>query len=316
MATQAAAGLESEYRAMREACALVEPDGGGLLLVTGADVVEFLQGQVTNDVAALGPGQGCYALLLNPKGRILADMRILMLKAEELLLHSDRDEVLRKNLDMYRIGRQVEIEPAGKAVLHLIGPAAAEVAAISPPPTEHSFVEGEVDGVPVLAVRTALGIDLVYPVDRVNVLDVLRQRSTESGSREAADIVRIESGRPRYGVDMTADNLPGELGLEERAVSFTKGCYVGQEPVARMHHRGHPNRHLRGLKLSRPGPSGEELERDGKQVGAVTSTCVSPALGPIALALVRREVEPGESVELGADSSVATVVELPFDLDG
>ncbi len=316
MATQAPAGLESQYRALRESCALVEPGGEGALLVTGPDAVEFLQGQVTNDVAALEPGHGCYALLLNPKGRILADMRILMLDNEELLLHSEQDELLRKSLDMYRIGRQVEIAPTGSTSLHLIGPAAAEVAGSAPPAGEHSFVEGELDGVRVLVVRTWIGVDVVYPADRPNVLDTLRQRSTETATREAAEIVRIEGGRPRYGVDMTADNLPGEVGLEDRAVSFTKGCYVGQEPVARMHHRGHPNRHLRGLKLAEPERSGQELRRDGKQVGAIRSTCVSPALGPIALALVRREVEPGDTVQLSDGSSAATVVALPFELDG
>lgn len=284
--------------------------------MTGPDAVEFLQGQVTNDVAALEPGHGCYALLLNPKGRILADMRILMLGKEELLLDSEQDELLRKNLDMYRIGRQVEVAPAGSTSLYLIGPGAAEVAGSAPPAAEHSFVEAEVDGAPVLVVRTWIGVDVVYPADRANVLDTLRQRATETASREAAEIVRIEGGRPRYGVDMTADNLPGELGLEERAVSFTKGCYVGQEPVARMHHRGHPNRHLRGLKLAETERSGQELQRDGKQIGTITSTCVSPALGPIALALVRREVEPGETVQLSNGSSTATVVALPFELDG
>ena len=316
MATQAPAGLGSQYRALRESCALVVPDGGNLLLVTGPDAVEFIQGQVTNDVAALEPGQGCYALLLNPKGRMLAEMRILMVSPEELLLHSEQDQLLRQKLDMYRIGRQVEIEPADRTIVNLIGPAAAEVAGSAPPAAEHSFVDAELDGVPVLAVRAWAGVDVVYPADRGNVLDVLRQGSAETASHDAAEIVRIESGRPRYGIDMTDDNLPGELGLEERAVSFTKGCYVGQEPVARMHHRGHPNRHLRGLRLAEPERSGQELQRDGKQVGVITSTCVSPALGPIALALVRREVEPGETVQLSDGNSTATVVELPFELDG
>ena len=115
---------------------------------------------------------------------------------------------------------------------------------------------------------------------------------------------------------MSADNLPGEVGLEQRAISFTKGCYVGQEPVARMHHRGHPNRHLRGLRLSVPAPPGATLEAGGKQVGAITSACVSPALGPIALALVRREVEPGAVIEVSSSNAAATVLELPFEHDG
>jgi folate-binding protein YgfZ len=130
---------------------------------------------------------------------------------------------------------------------------------------------------------------------------------------QAAEIVRIESGRPRHGTDMTADNLPGEIGIEERAVSFTKGCYVGQEPVARMHYRGHPNRRLRGLRLSQQAAPGESLFKEEKEVGRVTSACVSPALGPIALAILRREVEPGGEVRVGDTGAVARVVELPFD---
>jgi folate-binding protein YgfZ len=316
MATQAPPQLESQYRAIRNGCALLQPGRGATLLVTGPDAIDFLQGQVTNDVAALEPGRGCYALLLNPKGRILADMRILMLDAERLLIHSEQDDVLRKNLTMYTIGRQVEVEPARKSIINLLGPGSDAATGLSPPIDEHSFMDAEIDGVPVHAVRTRLGIDLVHPEDNSHVLEVMRERSTEIASEEAAEVVRIESGLPRYGMDMTADNLPGELGLDERAVSFTKGCYVGQEPVARMHHRGHPNRHLRGLKLSGPASRGQELLREGKQMGVVTSTCVSPSIGHIALALVRREVEPGESVELSAGNFAGTVVELPFELDG
>jgi tRNA-modifying protein YgfZ len=120
---------------------------------------------------------------------------------------------------------------------------------------------------------------------------------------------------PRYGNDMTADNLPGELGLETRAVSFTKGCYVGQEPVARMHYKGHPNRHLRGIELPEPAAAGAPLYLGDKEVGAITSSCVSPLRGPIALALVRREVEPGAELDVGDGRLRSRVVELPFERD-
>ena len=140
------------------------------------------------------------------------------------------------------------------------------------------------------AVKTALGVEEV--------------------PHEVAEVLRVEAGRPRLGLDMTGETIPEEAGLNERAVSFTKGCYVGQETVARLHYRGKPNRHLRGLRLSEP------AERDGpillgeKEVGRVGSTTVSPTLGPIALALVRREAEPGDTVSVcGAP---AELVELPF----
>jgi tRNA-modifying protein YgfZ len=128
----------------------------------------------------------------------------------------------------------------------------------------------------------------------------------------AAEIVRVESGRPRYGIDVDDTTIPQEAGLNSRAVSFTKGCYVGQEPVARMHYKGHPNRHLRGLRLSASTETGVQVVAGGKEVGRVTSTALSPALGPIALALIRREVAPGADVSIGSDGLSATVVELPF----
>ena len=129
-------------------------------------------------------------------------------------------------------------------------------------------------------------------------------------SEEAAEGVRIESGRPRLGVDMGSNTIPQEAGLNDRAVSFTKGCYVGQETVARLHYRGKPNRHLRGLELSEPVEHGAPIMLGEKEVGTVGSACVSPRLGPIALALVRREAAPGDSVVVGGVP--ATVVELPF----
>jgi tRNA-modifying protein YgfZ len=316
MTTQATADLESQYRAMREGVALVDP-GRATLRVSGADSVDFLQGQVTNDVEGLEPGLGCYALLLNPKGRILADMRVLMLDPDELLLDSEQHETLRSTLSMYTIGRDARVADAEMSVRSLLGPSAASALGLEPPEAEHSHVQGRLGGVDVLAVRTDAGVDLLFPTaDAGSVEALLAEKASQRGLEEAAEIVRIESGRPRYGIDMTADNLPGEVGLEQRAISFTKGCYVGQEPVARMHHRGHPNRHLRGLRLSAPAEPGAPLQAEGKQVGAITSACVSPALGPIALAIVRREVEPGAVVEVSSSNAAATVLALPFDRHG
>jgi tRNA-modifying protein YgfZ len=316
MATQATADLEPQYRAMREGVVLVD-GAGAVLRVTGADAVDFLQGQITNDVAALEPGRGCYALLLNPKGRILADMRVLMLGREELLLDSEQADKLKPTLSMYTIGRDAQVGDAEMAVRSLLGPDAASALGLDPPADEHASVRGRLAEADAIAVRTAAGIDVLFPSSQAAAVDeLLAERVSQRATAELAEIARIESGRPRYGVDMGEQNLPGELGLEQRAVSFTKGCYVGQEPVARMYHRGHPNRHLRGLRLPAPVSPGTELSRDGKQVGQVTSACVSPDLGPIALALVRREVEPGAVVEVSPGDAPATVSELPFERDG
>jgi folate-binding protein YgfZ len=130
-------------------------------------------------------------------------------------------------------------------------------------------------------------------------------------AEEVVECLRIESGRPRLGFDMDAETIPQEAGINERAVDFEKGCYVGQETVARLHYRGKPNRHLRGLLLSDPVERGTEILLGEKVVGRVGSTCVSPRLGPIALALVRREAAPGDTVAVGG--AEARVAELPFE---
>ena len=133
-------------------------------------------------------------------------------------------------------------------------------------------------------------------------------------SEQAAECLRIEHGRPRYGIDLDDSVIPQEAGLNDRAVSFTKGCYVGQETVARLFYKGKPNRHLRGLRLSRQAVCGEKLLLGDRAVGSVASTVVSPRLGPIALALVRREAEPGAVVSVGEDATSGEIVELPFPL--
>ncbi|MGZ5337520.1 MAG: CAF17-like 4Fe-4S cluster assembly/insertion protein YgfZ, partial [Solirubrobacterales bacterium] len=131
-------------------------------------------------------------------------------------------------------------------------------------------------------------------------------------SEEAAEILRVESGRPRFGNEMTQATMPAEAGIEGRAVDFEKGCYIGQEPVARLHYKGRPNRSLRGLRMSAPAPPGAVLRLGEKEVGAIGTACVSPALGPIALAVVRREAEQGDSLTVGEDVAAAEIVELPF----
>jgi folate-binding protein YgfZ len=111
---------------------------------------------------------------------------------------------------------------------------------------------------------------------------------------------------------MSAATMPAEAGIVDAAVSFTKGCYIGQEPVARLHHRGRPNRHLRGLRLDGRAEAGDLLRLGDREVGRVGSFCVSPAHGPIALAIVRREAEPGTELAVGEDGVTAQVVDLPF----
>ena len=127
----------------------------------------------------------------------------------------------------------------------------------------------------------------------------LRAAGVADVSADAAEIVRVESRRPRFGREMTTETIPQEAGINERAVSFTKGCYIGQETVARLHYKGKPNRHLRGLRSSRVLEAGAEVRAGEKVVGRVGTAVLSPALGPVALAIVRREAEPGAEVSVG-----------------
>ena len=161
------------------------------------------------------------------------------------------------------------------------------------------------------AIRTDLGIDLLC--DAADVDGLRAALGVAAVSEAVAECLRVESGRPRYGVDLDDTVIPQEAGLNERAVSFTKGCYVGQETVARLHYRGKPNRHLRGLRLSSDAvATGDELVYDGRTVGRLGSVAVSPRFGAIALALVRREAPVGSVVVVGDGAAQGEVVELPF----
>ncbi|HET8639976.1 MAG TPA: glycine cleavage T C-terminal barrel domain-containing protein [Solirubrobacterales bacterium] len=307
--------LDAQYRQLREECGLLERGERGRLLVKGADAAEFLQGQLTNEIEALEPGQGCYAALLDRKGHLQADMRVLRLAADELWIDTEPEglETTRRHLQMYKIGREVEVEDAGEmAILSLLGPRSAEVAAV-PAPAELSFVEAKVAGVGCIAAGTNGGIDLIADAAEA---DRLREALLEAGAApvglEAVEILRVEAGVPRFGAEMSSETMPAEAGIVERAVSFTKGCYIGQEPVARLHYKGRPNRHLRGLALSAPAESGAPLRLGEREVGRIGTACVSPVHGPIALAVVRREAEQGAELSVGVDGVTAQVADLPF----
>jgi folate-binding protein YgfZ len=291
----------SDYELVTEGVGMVDRSDRAKFFVRGSEAAAFLQGQVSNDVEALGPGSGCYATVLTHKGKLRTDLRIL--RGEDwfwLDTEAIGHAVLAHMLRTYTVGREVQFEDVteSRALLSLVGPAARERLDAAPPAAENSFAEGEHG----IYVATLLGVDVICaPGTELGVAPV---------AEEAAECMRIEAGRPRLGYDMDSDTMPEEAGINERAVSFTKGCYVGQETVARLHYRGKPNRHLRGLRLSEPAERGTDILLGDKAVGRVASTCVSPRLGPIALALVRREAEPGATVQVGG--APAEVVELPF----
>jgi folate-binding protein YgfZ len=305
----------AEYRALTEAVGLVDRSERGKLAVTGAEAKDFLHGQVTNDVEALQPGEGCYAAFLTHKGKMLGDLRILHL-GDELFLDTERVALqeLFNMIRRYKLGRDVELHKrtVERGLLSLIGPGAREAVGDYPlGPREHDNAPAEIGGVPVRLVTTADGIDVICDAERTAEVKAALGGVPEV-SEAAAEIVRVEAGRPRYGIDLDDSVIPQEAGLNERAVSFTKGCYVGQETVARLFYRGKPNRHLRGLRLSVPAATGEPVRLGEREVGRLGSFVVSPALGPIALALVRREAAPGDTVAVGDGGVSATIVELPF----
>lgn len=316
MSDSATAELDAQYRQLREECGLLDRSTRGTLLVRGPEAAEYLQGQLTNDVEGLAPGDGCYAALLDRKGHMQADMRVLRLAPEEIWIDTEPEavEAARRHLEMYKIGREVDIDDvtAERSILSLIGPRSAEIGGGAVLP-ENICEPATPNGVDCLRVGTALGLDLICgAADAVAMREALSAAGAVEVGPEAAEIVRIEAGTPRFGAEMSSETMPAEAGIVERAVSFDKGCYIGQEPVARLHYKGRPNRHLRGLELSGPAQPGAPLRLGEKEVGRVGSACLSPARGPIALAIVRREAEPGVELLVGEDGVTARVIDLPF----
>ena len=204
------------------------------------------------------------------------------------------------------------VATAERAILSVVGPGAAGVALSGPLTPEHAHTEVELGGAAWLAVATDAGVDLIGPSDAAAAAgEALRDAGAEPVTEAAAEVLRVESGRPRFGREMTTATIPEEGGINERAVSFTKGCYIGQETVARLHYRGKPNRRLRGLRLSEPVEAGAPVRLGERELGLVGTAAISPSRGPIALAILRREAEPGARVEVG-ERATAEVVELPF----
>ena len=309
------APASSDYRTATEACGLRDRSERGKLALTGREAKSFLQGQVTNDVEGLSPGEGCYAAFLTPKGKMLGDLRILD-AGDEILLDTER-VALQELFNMIRrfsIGFDVELHKRTleSGLLSLLGPESEAVAGaggLGEP--EHSNSAVTVGGIEARAIRTDLGIDLLC--DAADVDGLRAALGVAAVSEAVAECLRVERGRPRFGVDLDDTVIPQEAGLNERAVSFTKGCYVGQETVARLHYRGKPNRYLRGLRLGAGAAvTGEELTFGGRAVGRLGSVAVSPRFGPIALALVRREAPVGSVVAVGDGAAQGEVVELPF----
>jgi len=318
-----------EHLAVRSAAGLFDFSFRAKFALTGKDGSKFLHRIVSNDIKSLGDGQGTYAALLNPQGQILADLRVYVAQ-DRLLVDTDADlhakamGILRR----YIIGDQVQIEPLETRSLAFEGPQAAGLLEKTlhvdlPPMKEYQHFATNYAGFPVRVVRMSNAGEEGYEV-WVSAKGMLGLWGAACGQApsygmlpcgtEALESLRIEAGIPRYGSELGEDTLPLEANLMN-ALSFNKGCYIGQEIVERARSRGAVNWKLAGVTIesAQPPNPGEKLTLDGKEVGEVTSSCVSPTLQKtIALAYVRKEhVAAGTSLQT-ASGAAAQVASLPF----
>jgi folate-binding protein YgfZ len=308
--------VAAEYDALHSRAAIFDRSHRGRVRVNGERAAEMVAGLVTNDVTALAPGQGCYAAALTAKGKIIADVRVFVEESSVLVDAPARAaEAWMAMVKKYVNPRLAPLtdEQTRLRDIGIFGPNArhivAAVTGVQPPALTallpYAHVTVEIDGARVLVASVpdlgVEGFELIVPAESY---DLLWQRAVAAGATpaglEAWEIARVEAGRPEWGLDIDESTIPQEANFDElHAISYTKGCYVGQETVARVHFRGHVNKHLRGIRAPgvEPPPRGATLhDAAGAEVGDVRSAVRSPMLGGIALAMIRREVEPGAAL--------------------
>jgi folate-binding protein YgfZ len=311
----ASRSVPAEYAAFEEGAALVDLSRKTILRLTGKDPLGMLDAVLTNDVPKSG-ARGVYALLLNPKGRIQADLRVLKSAGEVLIPTEPEGAAAAKELlDRYAPFSRVTVEDLSEAdepwgILGLYGPRAKELLD-GLELAEHESAGVKLDGADLLAAGVAVpvpGYDLLGPADALGTArKYLLARGAVPVSLDAYETARIDAGVPRFGADITPENFPAEAGVLERAVSFQKGCYPGQETVARMHYRGHPNRRLYRFELepnpAEPTEPGDEILQGEKEVigpvstvgvvGWISSVAPLPVGGRIlALGYLSRKADP------------------------
>lgn len=319
-----------QYRALNEGAALVDRSSRGRLRLTGADRRTYLQGLLTNDIVALAPGRGCYAAYLTAQGRMIADMRVFEI-GDRLVV--DLDGTLAASI-ADRWGQLIFSEDVDvtnitdvTAEFGIYGPGAPRViAALS------ELTEPEVAALPLYGNRHAdaglvvksddIGVDGFDIIVPVALKDEAVRRALEAGAipidPSLAEAMRIEAGRPLFLVDMDEDTIPLEAGIEDRAISLTKGCYVGQEVIIRVLHRGHGRvaRRLVRLALDQgaTAPSrGDVIVGGDKEIGHITSAAMSPSTNrPTALGYVHRDfASPGMSVQVRHAATVVPATVQP-----
>ena len=311
-----------EYSVARNATALFDLNDRTQIEITGNDRATFLHSFCTNDIKVLEPGQGCEAFITNVKGRVLAHVFVFAdQNALEIDATADMEDALISHLDRYIITEDVELHrkteqqgdlllsgPQATAALESLGVAAASLTPLSQ--TSGTLFE---TSVVVRRVDLLGSPGLLLSVPRAELVPVWTGL-TETGIRPAGsaalNALRIEAGTPMYGVDVSEENLAPEVGRNSQAISFTKGCYLGQEPIARIDSMGHVNRELRGLRLSAgpvPAAGAPVLSADdgNEEIGRITSAAISYADNlPVALAYLRRtHLAPGTEVLVQTESA-------------
>ncbi len=311
----------AEHRAARASAGLVDASARLVLRATGSDRVEFLQGLTTNHIKAMKPGEGTYNVILTPKGRIVGELIVYAL-ADHLLLDIPTEcaKAVQDTLDHYHFSEEVEFTDvsARRAVLGLHGPKAASLleevstVAVSDLPDYH-LRRGNLGGVDVMVARVNRagedGFEIHAPAESAEAAwGALAEAGAAPVGQEAVETLRIEAGIPRFGADLDERVIPWEAGIGH-AIHLNKGCYVGQEVVARMEYLGKVSRRLVALRLEGTTvPAEEAAVRDGEDdVGRVTSACVGPTVGqPVALAYVKRD-RAAEGTALGVEAEEGTV---------
>jgi folate-binding protein YgfZ len=329
--------LQDDYRAIVEGAAITAVTPRGRIAVSGRDRASYLQGLLTNDIQALQPHTGCYAAWLTPQGRMTTDMHVFE-SGDMILLDvpaAQTADVVQR-LDMFIFTEDVQVANLSEALsgIGVHGPEAArvvqQVVGVGSLADWAQFHNQRVirDGTPIVVARLdQLGVPgftiYVEGARAAELVGDLERAGAVHVDQAAVTAARVEAGYPLFGVDMDEEIIPLEAGIDDRAISFTKGCYVGQEVVIRILHRGHGRvvRRLVGLRFDAgalPAPLGR-LHAAGRDIGFITSSAVSPRLGPIGLGYVHRDfVEPGSRVEADSEGvrTGATVSALPFAKEG
>jgi folate-binding protein YgfZ len=338
--------IMNPYEIAHQQAGLVDRSSRGTVQVTGADRTSFLQGLLTNDMTSLPRNRGCYAAWLTPQGRMITDMRVLLLDERILLdVRAVDASTIARRLEQLVFSEDVQVHDLTKELtqMRVVGPRSPRALTVAlgtlnsqplpvtaeelEPWPEYQGATILVDDTPVLIVRDnelgVMGFDIYTFGPRqlataARIKTSLEQQGVVAIDHQTTETLRIEAGRPLFGVDMDEDTIPLEAGIEDRALSFSKGCYVGQEVIVRVTSRGQGRvvRKLVGLRLEGPVPSyGDPLFGKGRDIGRITSATYSPGLSaPIALGYVHRDfVEPGTSVTVGHDGfATGTVTPLPF----